>query len=517
MTDTTRTRAELEALLADNSTGDITAQTLRDLLKSVPVTEEKNVVDGYAGLDADGKLLNTVYPDSFDLRARQGTASALASTVLASGEFGWATDEKYMVMGDGVTAGGVRVGPIVGGSDNNTNYNVADAIISSYGGAHLMAYYSHAQMASCIQLIVKTATTIPVKVKTTLGYCKGINSDGTSTAVCGTGTPSTLLTLGPGTPTSTLKNWATPVAPYNSILPRALIVVPCDVSGNVSGGFTSVDISSQIAVIGFGCGATVVSDGIDLHNTSLTSLNLPALITSGTISISYDHLTSLSMPALTTVNGSLSLGNNLLQSLSLPALTTVTGNIDLRTNPLTSLSLPGLTTGGILLDNTFITSLSLPVLTTGSTISINTVPLTSLNLPAFITGIISIGHTSLASLSLPSLTTSTSLTIGNNLLTSVNLSALTTVGSMYLGYNSLPSLSLPALTTVTGNVTLSHNALTNTSISSLLVLFAGTGMPSKTSLNFSGQAYSHYTPTTEASVAMASLSSSGVNVVTDPT
>jgi hypothetical protein len=40
MTDTIRTRAELENLLADNNSGDIDAQDARDLLKSIPLTAE---------------------------------------------------------------------------------------------------------------------------------------------------------------------------------------------------------------------------------------------------------------------------------------------------------------------------------------------------------------------------------------------------------------------------------------------------------------------------------------------
>jgi len=50
MADTARTRAALETLLADNSTGAISAQDLRDLLASVVIQSDPQDVKVYAGL-----------------------------------------------------------------------------------------------------------------------------------------------------------------------------------------------------------------------------------------------------------------------------------------------------------------------------------------------------------------------------------------------------------------------------------------------------------------------------------
>ena len=61
MADTVRTRSELTSIFADNTTGAITAQDLRDLVKSVNVLEEKNANNGYAGLDSSGKLSASVF------------------------------------------------------------------------------------------------------------------------------------------------------------------------------------------------------------------------------------------------------------------------------------------------------------------------------------------------------------------------------------------------------------------------------------------------------------------------
>jgi len=60
MADTIKTRSELETSFADNTTGNITAQNIRDFVKSVNVLEEKNVADGYAGLDGNGKIVDSL-------------------------------------------------------------------------------------------------------------------------------------------------------------------------------------------------------------------------------------------------------------------------------------------------------------------------------------------------------------------------------------------------------------------------------------------------------------------------
>ena len=63
---------------------------------TVETQNNKNVANGYAGLDASGNLIGTIL-------IRNDTAANLASVVLGLGQLGYATDTFKYVVGDGVT------------------------------------------------------------------------------------------------------------------------------------------------------------------------------------------------------------------------------------------------------------------------------------------------------------------------------------------------------------------------------------------------------------------------------
>lgn len=71
----------------------------------------RNAPGGVPVLDENGRIPGNMMPDSFQIQHRRGTASELQGTVLAQGEIGVATDQKYIAIGDGSTPGGQPIGP----------------------------------------------------------------------------------------------------------------------------------------------------------------------------------------------------------------------------------------------------------------------------------------------------------------------------------------------------------------------------------------------------------------------
>lgn len=65
-----------------------------------------------SAFDADGKLISANLPDEIDARVQvlSGTDAALATEVLELGELAAPTDGNWLRKGDGVTAGGTRIG-----------------------------------------------------------------------------------------------------------------------------------------------------------------------------------------------------------------------------------------------------------------------------------------------------------------------------------------------------------------------------------------------------------------------
>jgi hypothetical protein len=102
-------------------------------------------------------------------------------------------------------------------------------------------------------------------------------------------------------------------------------------------------------------GCTSVTGTLFFKGEDLTSVNLPALTTVGSLSVGQPYriggrtaLTNFSLPALTTIGGDLFFTSDYtLTNFSLPALTTVGGALEVfLNNALTSFSLPALTTVG---------------------------------------------------------------------------------------------------------------------------------------------------------------------------
>ncbi len=84
-------------------------QTALDLKQSL---SEKNQPNGYVGLDNEGKMPATQFPDEISARISvlTGTAAGLSSQPLALGELAAPTDANYLLRGTGVGNGGVKIG-----------------------------------------------------------------------------------------------------------------------------------------------------------------------------------------------------------------------------------------------------------------------------------------------------------------------------------------------------------------------------------------------------------------------
>lgn len=114
----------------------IVRDRLVDLTDYDDVLGPRDGADGFPGLNASGHLVGT-------LIARKGTAAALAAVVLAEGEFGWVTDTKTMLGGDGTTAGGIPVGgltsaAVVSVRASGTPTENGTALLAAYATAKLL-------------------------------------------------------------------------------------------------------------------------------------------------------------------------------------------------------------------------------------------------------------------------------------------------------------------------------------------------------------------------------------------
>lgn len=199
-----------------------------------------------------------------------------------------------------------------------------------------------------------------------------------------------------------------------------------------------------------------------LNTTQLTTVDFSGVSQLVEVNIMDNSaLSSVSFPNLAKVWINFQIYNNpVFMSLTVPALTTITGAFQISGSPaLTSLTAPLLTVviGNCLLSgNSSLTSLSLPSLTATSGFNAGSnSSLTTLNVPALTTvGAIHItSDSSLTTLNFPSLVTvNYDFAVASNpLLTSLNLPSLTTVVNNFFGYN---------------------NALTSSSVNTLLARFA---------------------------------------------
>jgi hypothetical protein len=97
----------------------------------------KNVVNGYAGIGADGSIPAT-------LIARIGTAAEINALVLESGEIAWTTDTFSLRLGDGVTAGGKVINVVAQSSTTTITLECLGS--AAQNGAALVAAYTAAKL-----------------------------------------------------------------------------------------------------------------------------------------------------------------------------------------------------------------------------------------------------------------------------------------------------------------------------------------------------------------------------------
>jgi trimeric autotransporter adhesin len=115
----------------------------------IETQNNKDVANGYAGLDSNGDVVGTIV-------LRQDTAAGLASVILAQGQPGYATDTGKFAIGDGSTTFGNLTGisGLIGSTSTNTTslflnaYAVVEGRPVSLRSGTLRGQFSHCEGAS---------------------------------------------------------------------------------------------------------------------------------------------------------------------------------------------------------------------------------------------------------------------------------------------------------------------------------------------------------------------------------
>lgn len=235
-----------------------------------------------------------------------------------------------------------------------------------------------------------------------------------------------------------------------------------------------------------------VADSVGIPGGNMTALSFPVLAGTTVADVNFGNCTALAsllMPSLSSVNGVFSVfGASSLTSLNLPSLVS-TGGVNCQgTTLLATFTAPLLSTtgaGDFLLSNALITSLSLPSLATvGANFDVESCPnLASLILSGLVTcgsALKLINLSPLTVISLPLLSTVASIdVIGNGFLTTVNFNSLTTVGFdvTISGNPNLTTFSAPNWLPTDGtSLDFSACALTAASVNSVLASCIASGV-----------------------------------------
>jgi hypothetical protein len=203
-------------------------------------------------------------------------------------------------------------------------FDKTKAMIDAYGIRNNDANVIPAGAAK--MLTVMETTVSYIWVKTTTGYARAMNWDGTLTANAGSGNPASDIT-----PT-----WLTAASPYTARIPKLIAVWSTNSSGNPSGDLvsltcnanqlTALDVSECSALTALACG-----------NNQLTALEVSANTALTSLDCAVNQLTALDVSECSALTA-LACGNNQLTALDLSANTALT-SLDCVVNQLTALDL----------------------------------------------------------------------------------------------------------------------------------------------------------------------------------
>lgn len=223
---------------------------------------------------------------------------------------------------DGVLA---RVGDtLVLGDGQTTNGRLITSVTNN---PSLVEYFSldvtSAINKKAFKFVTTYANAFTVNVKSSTGYARMMNFDGTLQAVVGSGSPSSQLSLSP----------KATVSPYNSRIPKFYAIYPCTAGGSADGNLTyiytgntsitAVDVLSLSAV-----------EYLGLLSQKLSSFSGEGLSAVTEIDISGNLLKSFSgvgMPSLKIANLRYNTLTN-FNNIGTPLLE----NLDLTANPISS-------------------------------------------------------------------------------------------------------------------------------------------------------------------------------------
>lgn len=280
---------------------------------------EKDQPNGYPGLDAEGNIVGRmILADATGVSLQPGELGLNAAVELIIG-----------------TAAGRRL-----------VFDKTKAMIDAYGTLNAAAAAIPAGAAK--MLTVRETTVADIRVKTTTGYARGMNWDGTLTDNAGSGTPSSNIE-----PT-----WLTAAAPYTARIPKLIAVWSTDSGGNPSGEITyiicnnqhltALDVSSVFALTHIYCldnqlSSLDVSSNTDLFHldcagNQLASIDVSANTNLNALLCSRNQLTALNVSANTDLI-SLGCSNNQLTALDVSTNVSLLA-LECLNNQLSVLSLP---------------------------------------------------------------------------------------------------------------------------------------------------------------------------------
>ena len=254
-------------------------------------------------------------------------------------------------------------------------------------------------------------TAISVTVKSTTGYARILNHDGTWEAVDGSGNPAHNIAVTSKSPPADNK-------------PSFYAIIPCDASGNLDGELTTLFLYDNQLTSFDGAGLSSVTS-LNLSNNQLTSFDGTGLSSVTALFLHNNQLTSFDGTGLSSVT-TLGLTNNQLTSFDGAGLSSLT-SLNLSNNQFTSFDGTGLS---------LLTSLTL---SNNQFTSFDGTGLSSLT-------DISLFGNQLTSFDGTGLSLLTSLTLSYNQLTSFDGTGLSSLVFLYFSDNPLATfenLSLP--------------------------------------------------------------------------
>ena len=208
----------------------------------------------------------------------------------------------------------------------------------------------------------KNTATIYSSLKTSTGYARMLNHDGTWETVAGSGVPNNVIAcLSKTTPTDGK--------------PSFYAIIPCDASGNVDGDITYLNISNQRLTSIDVTGLSSLTY-LNLNTNQLTSFDVTGLSSLIQLFLNGNQLTSFDGTGLSSLT-LLNISNNHLASFDATVLSSLTA-LYLSYNQLTSFDGTGLSSlGALILNNNQLNSLDITGLSSLTDLTLQNNQLTS--------------------------------------------------------------------------------------------------------------------------------------------